>query len=110
MFLAILRLILAPKREIAPHWKTVPPKDRWMRSRALDFGRKNALNFGKDPFFFLENTCIWTKKRPELRLRPFFRKTPAFGRKNALNFGEDLFFLRSLVFGRKNALNLPQSN
>ena len=36
-----------------------------MRNRSLDFGRKNALNFGEDPFF-LEITCSWTEKHSEI--------------------------------------------
>ena len=65
MFLAVLRLIFALKREIAPpHRKIAPTKDREMRNRSLDFGRQNALNFGEDLFFW---------------------RSLAFGRKNALN-------------------------
>ena len=41
-----------------------------MRSRLLDFGRNNALNFGEDLFFLfvLEITSFWTEKRSDFAL------------------------------------------
>ena len=115
MFWAVLRLIFALKTKIPPptinEFGVRAGEDReiMMTSksgcqytwrpflfcfvwRTLDFGQKNALNFGEDLFFL-------------------FWRSLDFGQKNALNFGEDLFFVlfwRSLDFGQKNALNFGE--
>ena len=51
MFFAVLRLILALKREIVPPLENSSPQNRETRCRTLDFVRKIALNFGEDLFF-----------------------------------------------------------
>ena len=53
MLLAVLRLIFALKREIAPpQTKIAPPKIvRWEVEVGVS-GQKNALNFGEDLFFW----------------------------------------------------------
>ena len=75
-------------------------KNLWI----LDFGRKIALNFGEDLFFYLfffffgDHLILGGKNLWILD----------FGRKITLNFGEDLFFFffwRSPNFGRKKPLN-----
>ena len=89
MFFCSFEVDVSPKAgNSLPIGKQLPPKDREMRCRTLDFVRKIALNFGEDLFFL---------------------RSLVFGRKIVLNFGEDLFFLRrSLVFGRKIVLNFGE--
>ena len=93
-------------------------------------GRKIALNFGEDLFFFFffwRSPDFGRKKRLNFGLRPknhsefwrrpfFFWRSPDFGRKKRLNFGlrpknhsefwrRPFFFWRSPDFGRKKRLN-----
>ena len=60
MLLAVLRLVFALKREIAPpQTKIFPPKIvKWEVKVGVSW-QKNALKFGKD--FFLEITRFWQK-------------------------------------------------
>ena len=99
MFFVLLRSIFCTKWKIAPPMRKEPPhKSLNLRN----FGRKIALNFGEDLFFFF-----------------FFWRSPNFGRKKPLNFGFRpknhsefwrrpfffFFFWRSPNFGRKKPLN-----
>ena len=58
VFLALLMLIFALKTETAhPNWKLGVRIDL----RPLDFGQKNALNFGEDFFFGGDHLILDTK-------------------------------------------------
>ena len=69
-----------------------PPSIVW----TCEIGRKIALSFGEDLFFFFWDHLILGGKNVWIL---------DFGRKITLKFGEDLFFWRSSDFGRKKRLN-----
>ena len=106
---SVLRLIFALKTKIAP-----PPNEVGVRVgedreimmtsrsgcqytwrpffffwRSLDFGQKNALNFGED--LFLDRKTFWITAKTFFFYFLFWRSLD-FGQKNTPNFGEDLFF------------------
>ena len=91
MFFVLLRPIFCEKWKIAPPYEKSPPSNVW----SCEIGRKIALNFGEDLFFF------------------FFWRSPYFGRKKRLNFGfrpknhsefwrRPFFFGDHLILGGKN--------
>ena len=96
MFFVLLRPIFCKKWKIAPpHTKRAPLK----RLNLRNFGRKIALNFGEDLFFW-RSPNFGRKKRLNIGFRPknhsefwrrpffffFFWRSPNCGRKKPLNF------------------------
>ena len=95
-FFVLLRPIFCEKWKIVPPIRKEPPSNVW----TCEIGRKIALNFGEDLFFFFFGDHLILGRKNLWILD--------FGRKITLNFGEDLFFFfffwRSPNFGRKKPL------